>query len=50
MFDRRILEVSREKAIQSRRDRHNKLMRELRRRIDLSDREYAAEMLGWNNG
>jgi hypothetical protein len=39
-FNRRILEVSREEAIQSRRDRHDKLMRELRRRMDLSDRDY----------
>jgi hypothetical protein len=45
-----IVEVSREEAIQSRRDRHNELMRKLRRRMDLSDREYAVEMPGWNDG
>jgi hypothetical protein len=43
-FKRRILEVSREEVIQSRKDGHDELMRELRRRMDLSDGEYAAGM------
>jgi hypothetical protein len=45
-FERRILEVSREEVIQSRKDGHNELIRELRRRMDLSNGEYAAEMPG----
>jgi hypothetical protein len=49
-FERRILEVSREEVIQSRKDGHDELMRELRRRMDLSDGEYVAEMPGWNDG
>jgi hypothetical protein len=49
-FNGRTLEVGREETIQSRKDGHNKLMKELRKRMDLSDGEYAAEMPGWNDG
>ena len=44
------MEASREETtIQSRRDGHDELMRELRRRMDLSDGEYTVEMPGWND-